>query len=623
MSRRREAVYIALATLVGLYLFFIQFLPPIRRFHFIGDIEGYHYPLLNYAFKSLHEGRFPLWDPTIYCGLSFAGNVQAQLFYPLTWVLFACQWYRQGIAYMAIQIFALSHLWILLQFAYWWLRSGRGLPMAAALLGATTFALTGYLLNDFQHLGVICGLAWMPLALWGVDRRRVWMIAVAGALAFTAGYPATWIAIAVGVFFYALFTAWRYALTAGLGMLFSLLLAGIQLLPTAELARYRVAEQVYGYAPPMEWHLRRFYPGSLLEGQYLYYGAAFLIAIALALWNGNYRRYVPALGLAAAGLVFFEDPYDAVQVWASKIPSLLDVMQHWNFQAIFSAAVAWFVALAWTPLSKSHPRLVLALLPLFWFEQYWFGARRDNFREQSNPDRFFMGDARIGGKEMRGMDTDVFALLRLHPEFRVLSDQGPHGSEFRHYGLTVPNGFDPFVTTGFKAEIEQYLPFETNRLFRVPVTNEPMLKALGVRYVLSTRQSPHYQTLLETAYYRAIPTRGHFQVFEYLHAEPAYRFENGNSTSVRWTPEIREFRVSASQPGDFVLIEQNLPGWRAYIDEAEVAVSLSSKAFQKVNIVQPGEHTVRFEYRPKSVAWGGFLSLAAGIVLVGLARRRL
>ena len=139
MTRRREAAWIGLATLVGLYLFFIELLPPVRRFHLIGDIEGYHYPLLNYAFKSLHGDRFPLWDPTIYCGISFVGNIQAQLFYPPTWMLFAAQWGRRGLAFMAIQIYAMAHLWILMQLAYWWLRSGRGLPRAASLLGAMTF----------------------------------------------------------------------------------------------------------------------------------------------------------------------------------------------------------------------------------------------------------------------------------------------------------------------------------------------------------------------------------------------------------------------------------------------------------------------------------------------------
>src|SRR6266851_4611209 len=71
------------------YLFFFEYLPPFRRVHIPYDLQGFHYPLAEYAFQAIRHGRFPEWDPTLYCGLSFAGNIQAALFYPPTWLLFA------------------------------------------------------------------------------------------------------------------------------------------------------------------------------------------------------------------------------------------------------------------------------------------------------------------------------------------------------------------------------------------------------------------------------------------------------------------------------------------------------------------------------------------------------
>ena len=39
MSSRREGLWIGLATLAGLYLAFIQYLPPVRSYHLVGDID--------------------------------------------------------------------------------------------------------------------------------------------------------------------------------------------------------------------------------------------------------------------------------------------------------------------------------------------------------------------------------------------------------------------------------------------------------------------------------------------------------------------------------------------------------------------------------------------------------
>ena len=78
----RELLLAAALALAATYAFFCEYLPPMERVHIYSDIEGYHFPLQRYAFQSLKEGRFPQWDPSIYCGVSFVGNVQAAVLYP-------------------------------------------------------------------------------------------------------------------------------------------------------------------------------------------------------------------------------------------------------------------------------------------------------------------------------------------------------------------------------------------------------------------------------------------------------------------------------------------------------------------------------------------------------------
>jgi hypothetical protein len=52
------------------WLFFFEYSPPVRWVHIPYDLNGFHYPLADYAFQSQRHGRFPLWDPTIYCAMS-------------------------------------------------------------------------------------------------------------------------------------------------------------------------------------------------------------------------------------------------------------------------------------------------------------------------------------------------------------------------------------------------------------------------------------------------------------------------------------------------------------------------------------------------------------------------
>ena len=135
--------------------FFCEYLPPFKRVHLFSDIEVYHYPLQRYAFHSLKEGRFPQWDPAIYCGITFAGNITAALFYPPTWLMYAASWGHRFLPFKALEYFAFAHIWLAFVLCYLWLR-GRRLAWPASALGAASFACGGYM------PGRSCIWAWRP-----------------------------------------------------------------------------------------------------------------------------------------------------------------------------------------------------------------------------------------------------------------------------------------------------------------------------------------------------------------------------------------------------------------------------------------------------------------------------
>ena len=153
---------IALVSLLFTYLFFFEYIPPVRWVHIPYDLNGFHYPLADYAFQRLRLGHLPLWDPTIYCGMSFVGNVQAALFYPPTWLMFLFSWGRERLSYQSMQDVLLMHVWLAFLLCYLWLR-GKRLRELACVLGAGVFAFSGYLCTQLQHFGLAGGPVPRPL----------------------------------------------------------------------------------------------------------------------------------------------------------------------------------------------------------------------------------------------------------------------------------------------------------------------------------------------------------------------------------------------------------------------------------------------------------------------------
>src|ERR1019366_6380315 len=108
---RSERFLVASLALIATYALFFESLPPFKRVHLWSDVAGYHYPLQRYAFQSLKEGRIPQWDASIYCGITFAGNVQAAFLYPPTWLMYAAVWHLPNIPFKAMEVFTFLHVW--------------------------------------------------------------------------------------------------------------------------------------------------------------------------------------------------------------------------------------------------------------------------------------------------------------------------------------------------------------------------------------------------------------------------------------------------------------------------------------------------------------------------------
>jgi hypothetical protein len=356
MNKRLRPSTVAALSLAFTYLFFFEYLPPFRRVLLPFDLQNYHYPQLDYAFQAVRHGSFPEWDPTIYCGQSFVGNIQAALFYPPTWLMFAANFNRQSLSYQSLEDLVLAHVWLAFFLCYLWLRHKK-LAELACVLGAAVFAYSGYMLNQLQHLGVVAGYAWMPLGFWGIDQaveekrwQPLWKPMVASALCLLAGYPPTWFVFAVCMVSYAAWR-WRVALGVVLAIAASLAIAAVQLLPTYEATAMKAFEPRYGNGVRNpEAYISYFLPNycgfgmrvshEAWKGNYLYLGVpAFLGLLALAR-RRKWPDLIPPLAILAVSLVIVTNPFNAVWEIIRHSSWLAQICRDWYFLAGLTLAAA-------------------------------------------------------------------------------------------------------------------------------------------------------------------------------------------------------------------------------------------------------------------------------------------
>ncbi len=363
MPSRRS---VALASFLFTFLFFFEYVPPVRWVHIPFDLNGFHYPLADYAFQSLRQGRFPLWDPTIYAGMSFVGNIQAALFYPPTWLMFLFNFGRERLSYQSMQDLLLAHVWIGFLLCYLWLR-GKRLAELGCIFGAGVFAYSGYLCTQLQHFGLVAGYIWLPLALWGIDQaverrswRPMWKVAAASALCFLAGYPPTWMMFAVVAGAYSLAGAWRWKASAGTiaSLVFSLLLCAVQILPTWETTGLREPEAHYGlgiqgwdtilsYVLPNYFNFGLNVPLDTNPFKdYFYLGVPALLGLPFLILRRRFQDLAPALAVLATCLVMAGNPFDLVWQVIRHSSLLPDVLRSWYFLAGVTLAVAALTAYA-------------------------------------------------------------------------------------------------------------------------------------------------------------------------------------------------------------------------------------------------------------------------------------
>lgn len=131
-----------------------------------GDLAGFLYPTYHFAQEWLMRGVIPLWNPYIFGGSPFVGDIQTALFYPFnlfTYVL------SNPIQYRDLEYLSILHFYVAGAGMYALLRYGpltperRPLNRFACLAGAIAFAFSDFFVTHFGNLNLIAVAAWLPL----------------------------------------------------------------------------------------------------------------------------------------------------------------------------------------------------------------------------------------------------------------------------------------------------------------------------------------------------------------------------------------------------------------------------------------------------------------------------
>jgi hypothetical protein len=142
--------------------------------------------------RSIAEGRLPLWNPYVQCGVPFFADPQARVLYPVALALVPFG------AEKAMGYDVAVHFLLALTGMYLFLRIISA-SAAGSMLGAVAYGFSSFFFTRMGHPTFVASAAWLPFLFYGFEKARqqagsggrsgVILLAVFLALAYLAGFP--------------------------------------------------------------------------------------------------------------------------------------------------------------------------------------------------------------------------------------------------------------------------------------------------------------------------------------------------------------------------------------------------------------------------------------------------
>lgn len=636
-----------------------------------GDIYPYYYPQKQLYREALRAGEVPLWHNRTGHGYPTVGESQTGVFYPFH---IAYAYLDLNTAYNAVQLahYALAFL------GCWLLARRWGLNTLPSCLAAIVFTY-GWLPTRICVEWAALTAAWLPLALWCAEsflqtarRRYLFALSVILAVQMLAGHfhlafitqltlaafipLRLWLAttnVSANVLSQrSRACGWLLgAMVCGFG------LAAIQLGPTWELKQLsqRAAlgdehDPGYGYIP--WWYLGQmvapwayYVPGLSLGNTpagasrtntveaHLYCGLLPLVLIVLGcFWRraeGDARNRI-WWTLGAAGLVYSTGTLMPI---AKYLPGFGFFNGVGRYGIVVNLAVGLLAAealqcltsggRAWSVLAKPRsylPVVVTTVAILLTAGDCWLISRlvQHSVMVERSPLRY------LESSPIRQELARVTQPVRLFCRGANIPNLLGVASTPVYLGIGPGAYFDPRVA------MPQPLPYNTN-----PTPEQiDWLRRAGVTHILSftpldlSAWPVHLLVVTPDPFLNRAWARGLNESFFLYSLDGArgrtYWAEHPDETSAQITAyqaNTVTIETNSATGGTLVLTDLAWPGWQVQVDGQPARASQAEEHTAPYRAVEvaSGPHTVTWTYNPASLWWGGMISIATSLLLLGCA----
>lgn len=646
------AVLLGFAALAG-----VAFAPLFQRgAWFTWDVPDEYWPDLHFLCRSLHDGRWPLWNPYDRAGYPFHADPQTGMHDPINWGLCALTGRDPGIAWAQWRVVAYFALAGASMTGF--LRA-LGLRWGPSVLGGVAFMFAPYQRRMWE-VNLSYTIAWLPALLWSIERlaqrpdaRRSATLGLLAAITASVGSPPSLYFTTLTAGAYALVRcgrrreAWAWLALAGA---LTVAMCAVMVVPTLGLSHLSV-QQAKDFASISAGAYPARGLGSLVwpEHKLLYLGAPVLLLAVVGAASARSPLPRPQRALFAGLAVFallmmlgtatplFRAMYELLPgVRAFRMPP--------RYSAILGAAAAVLAAGGVAALPRAAvtswgaTALVLASV--------W---------PTLPPGRSVQTTPRPGGAaryaRLRARMADVGSAWRVHDEFALGLRAG---TRFRFRDL---RGYqDPLQLRRYSRVMNELgghphllEQFNVRYLLRGPHflhgTEHHFLPAGSEGSIASDLGDGLWETRapLPAAYWvsRAEELTDGDAVFDRLVAvapSPVCLLEADDgrddlggddpawapATDVRLTPDELTLRVDAPTRGWVVVQEAWYPGWVATVDGRPTTVRRANYLMRALR-VPAGRHVVAMRYAPpryRPLAALAIAALAASLaLLVGGGRR--
>lgn len=269
--------------------------------------------------------------------------------------------------------------------------------------------------------------------------------------------------------------------------------------------------------------------------------------------------------------------------------------------------------------TKLHRPIILIILLFTIIDGLYFGQKYTPF---TDPDYLFPPSPAINFLiDKQSQSSDFFRIER-----ETSSLMPPN--MWLAYDLATVSGYDPIFPQSYANYlINHRISSRPSRYFEPGNPNQfPYIQNLGIKYFLALKRLPNGQISPQGTPPDWLP--GSFQevfsdnsisVLENKSFYPPYFFTQPSAFTkinlVAHTPASWQFRLSTPSNNQFVLLENNSPGWKAYIDHLPSPLSDYEGTFKAVN-VPSGDHSLIFTYNPPLLNIGILVSLSSLIPLI-------